>query len=488
LATQSILDLVQEETVDFEDQLQENEEGVSIDQLGPSPKRRKICHTSLSGRQVALLNSPKSAKTSWSSGRSNFRPISTFKDGNIEPDFAFDTESAFPLVNKQSQWDLPSTFQEDCVRRLPMSIFSEEVSTIPDNTTEIKQLAEEATLAVHVGQHPPINSDMLPSEAKSSIPWSDILLVQSEGDQSMDIHAEEVERAQDQTSRENDADHRYQTRVLNGHALDNDLRINNQNEVSNTPPGTPVGQCELGLESLRGKLSNPRLAISAKRQSKKRKKLKLEDTPQSEDELTMTNEEKDLPTSTTQPVEGYIKDMNSRNRDAKVKARLLEQDPSILASMVVERDVEMPIELSENREPSTEEKLVSDVYIVQTKRGRGRPQISYSSKDASAKEESPIAVEQIESQNSSYKSSTSAQPLAEMEFNPQTLEANEPLLETEAQTTETQTSLALDAKENSKSNKTGPLQDSTSSNWRVPYRVGLSKRTRIAPLLKVLRK
>jgi hypothetical protein len=462
LATQSILDLVQEETVDFEDQLQENEEGVSIDQLGPSPKRRKICHTSLSGRQVALLNSPKSAKTSWSSGRSNFRPISTFKDGNIEPDFAFDTESAFPLVNKQSQWDLPSTFQEDCVRRLPMSIFSEEVSTIPDNTTEIKQLAEEATLAVHVGQHPPINSDMLPSEAKSSIPWSDILLVQSEGDQSMDIHAEEVERAQDQ--------------------------INNQNEVSNTPPGTPVGQCELGLESLRGKLSNPRLAISAKRQSKKRKKLKLEDTPQSEDELTMTNEEKDLPTSTTQPVEGYIKDMNSRNRDAKVKARLLEQDPSILASMVVERDVEMPIELSENREPSTEEKLVSDVYIVQTKRGRGRPQISYSSKDASAKEESPIAVEQIESQNSSYKSSTSAQPLAEMEFNPQTLEANEPLLETEAQTTETQTSLALDAKENSKSNKTGPLQDSTSSNWRVPYRVGLSKRTRIAPLLKVLRK
>ena len=84
--------------------------------------------------------------------------------------------------------------------------------------------------------------------------------------------------------------------------------------------------------------------------------------------------------------------------------------------------------------------------------------------------------------------STPGQPLEEICSNQRMLERNEPFDRSKSQTVEVQSTCTADVKEILTAGNTTSLGGSGTPNGRVPYRVGLSRRTRIPPLLRVVRK
>jgi hypothetical protein len=500
--------LLQRDIAKFEDQLQENEEHAAIDQLGPSLKRRKLSHTSINYAATASPNPSKNENIIQSTKATDISAVSTLKHEALEQNLVLNSESAFPRVERQSEWDLPPTLQQDFMRHQPINFFSEGISTIPDNTREMNQLAEQTALAEYGNRTPNMNDARLSSEVKSSLPWSDILRAQSEMGSNTGMY-EEVGGTQGQLLGQNNAEDGNRVYASNTQALVSDLRVGDQAEITYTPPGTPERQCELTSEPFARKASNPRVSKPAKRQSKKKKNPKIEDSVQSEDELAMANEETITTTNSIKRARG------GRNTEIAVEKSTPESisqapspnvtvaipyskhyridtttdpDPSTSASIREKISIEQqPLHL-DKPEASTDTEAASDTSVTRTRRGRARQRKVQLSKDMATGQESPPIIEPIKIEDTSHTSSILALPLGEISANQIHEKKNESLQETKMMATEAKTESVPDEKENPTPKKASAPQNSASFNGRAPYRVGLSKRTRIAPLLRVFRK
>ena len=155
-ATYVFIEPLRREIMHFEDRLQRDEHGDSGDIVRHSSKRRKLSHES---RQP---------------------DISAVEVNVFDPQYVLDQENLFPQIQNQTQCDLPPTLEQNFVQTLPLPTFSEGVSTIPDNTIEIRRIAEQATFVKPLDQNLLFESTRLQSEAKSSLPWSEILKAQSQ--------------------------------------------------------------------------------------------------------------------------------------------------------------------------------------------------------------------------------------------------------------------------------------------------------------------
>jgi len=455
-------------------------------------------------------------------------------------------------------WNLPSTLEQDFSRHEPIAMFSEGTSTIPDNTIDRLHVAEQ-TMRTDREELPfGLVEPKIQLDAKSSLPWSEIL------------------REQDFVERElpNTYDSVYQSPNLvhvqlpsnfepNGHEQGGETTVGHKDgqgqqdfspadqfdinakvsesihadddeelvatpveverdEPTFTPSGTPIKKSvyanSTSASTLKKKSSNRKLLKATKKKIRKRQVLDDSEDELSRDELGGQGDFAFL--APTEPEHGQCSgvDSDSNRKLAKRVANRLRYSSPIegLPSqgvMVVIPSVKETFSTSSNTGAHTTSKKAVNTKnkvptitkggnppesskpapstIVPVKKGRGRPRkIPQKPQDpAPAIETAPktkvataISFKEAE-QNTA---STTRVKTPDM-----ILKADDAVHKPEVQAS-AKSNLQSDDKENAAPTKASldkitakaPLQ----SNGKVPYRVGLSRRTRIAPLLRVVRK
>jgi hypothetical protein len=454
----------------------------------PKLKRRKLSN--------GLDQSSANVSTK-SQAKNTVRPSSEPVDVTNRFALRGDDETVAYGDNNQIEWNLSPTIKEDFIKHGPITMFSENVSTVPDDPMLIELVGAQPA---SISDHNP------PTQAKSSIPWSEIMNLPKEecieipnkspqDIQSGEVKANQQNQMPDEKSQKDTTDSPEEImKAIGGETY--------------TPPGTPVIPQGTESRSSKRKSSNSK----SKRKSKRIKKSRVEDPTMSEDELAMTNDDsvhpqtnaRQLATSTEPTVE--VDEMDSafaESTEGQATISTKSEGSSNAIAMITvakgcidDEALKDDLELNEQTKlPSSKKEVntdssVNEASITKAKRGRGRPRKLQTNQETNITDMSPINNDSEES-NIPKTSHSVTQPMQEISGNVPSFEVEEKLQHAEIERLE---SLPVDSneKENQLLNKSARLNNSDKSSpqssRRTPYRVGLSRRARIAPLLKSVRK
>jgi hypothetical protein len=333
---------------------------------------------------------------------------------------------------------LPPTLAEDFRNHSPVGMFSEGQSTVPDNTIQIQQIAQQ------LSQYESPRNGIVNNDHKSSIPWTDLMNLESDAP----TGSPPFERIDEPPRVE---------LVMEEHAK--------LLEESHTPPGTPIPPKSKSTIKHFSKIS---------RKKAKKRKISL---PDSEDELSMVEQPIQFQdTNVTDAADERLQKSSDDHVDVSPdflpKGKVMvfvPQAPSAGAIQTTEEIVKEQVDQVKELKPQKQEPAPKS-----KKRGRPRKNLP---KPENASVEEPAVIEETTVQPD--EDNVAAGPLQKEAGEPQ-----EPAFNSHIETKEN-----IPPVEKKSVNIEKPMaRGSPIGNGKQLHRVGLSRMVRIAPLLKVVRK
>jgi hypothetical protein len=415
---------------------------------GPPAKRQRLVSST---KEAAETRSPEHQETVDTHGEL-VRPLHNLIDdvrdhfsdfqmpGNIERSFdsicdQHTTIFDFPNPPERDRWEFPRSVFDEFARNDP-SLFAKASSTIPDNTLDQQHMIDE----ILAENHPvPASAMQINSESSSSIPWSTYITMRNQESQASSDPSDSVRDLEQSMTRKSAKTHRDSN---------SDPAV-----TSNTPKGSPTQ---------RGFFVDEAAPISnRKKNSKKhkRKETSLEDDDQNDQPF-----EKQQNSSST-PTQSH---MTSGNGDGSIQVKGVPEEPHIVK-----------------------------------KRGRGRPRkYPKPTEDAGRQDQVSLKVESVAS-SEDKNSPGVAEPLKELDANPKTSASDlaspedikavtkhdgTPVEPAKILLIPTEPSEDLIEEPKREPANKAPNSESSILKGKVPYRVGLSKKARITPLLNIMKK
>jgi hypothetical protein len=478
------------------------------DHLTGSAKRRKLSHQTVSSSVETSAKPSRRTRSYSSSGKRDYFNV-----------FGGEAEATSANLDPGA-WNLPPSIQADFNQHQPADMFSDAQSTIPDNTLNMRLIAEQARSEACVTSNLP--PDEVLQSSKSSLPWSEIIKAQRE-EGLLPEEVDEIRTVGEPVALPEMMENEHEEIFPIEEPVELPENPKTLDDGTYTPPGTPVPPSKTSQPITKRKVLSKKPSKTAKPKTKKRKKSNQKEEHQSEDELAMANHDLNaksahLPevaqasttsvTKTTSVIFTPHEDLQGTvDEPLHAVANLPISEVQVVINAtkktVTKHDEivaqDLPAAGDDGSEKANNTKVASEITAVveaniikpQTKRGRGRPRKDQKAEDANAIVEPSSAQEKAEIKSVNDETQDKPHPLKEMPVNSTILEPPETHHDLKSQNvSETKLSIAENSENlpiESPAVKKPDLKTPSLLGGKR-HRVGLSKRAHIAPLLRSVRK